>query len=117
MTSRRLFLSLCGMALVFAVIACWHFAPFTADDAYIVARYAMNARDSGEWAFNRSELISALTSPLHGLVLRALSLISVDPLPAYKVFAAVSVFASFAWLLVAYGVARREAMPLMAILV
>lgn len=117
MTSRRLFLSLCSLALLFMVIACWHFAPFTADDAYIVARYAMNARDSGEWAFNRAESISALTSPLHGLVLRALSLVAVDPLPAYKILAAVSVFASFAWLFVAYGVERREAMPLMAMLV
>jgi len=105
------------MALVFAVIACWHFAPFTADDAYIVARYAVNARDSGEWAFNRAESVSALTSPLHGLVLRALSFVAPDPLPAYKVLAATCVFASFAWLLVAYGVDRREAMPLMAMLV
>src|SRR5688500_17956911 len=117
MTSRRLFLSLCGMALVFAVIACWHFAPFKADDAYIVARYAVNARDSGEWAFNRAESVSALTSPLHGLVLRALSFVAPDPLPAYKVLAATCVFASFAWLLITYGADRRAAMPLMAMLV
>ena len=105
------------MALLFAVITSWHFAPFTADDAYIVARYAVNARDTGEWAFNRAESISALTSPLHGLVLFVLSFVAMDPLPAYKVLAAVSVFASFTWLVVIYGANRREAMPLMAMLV
>lgn len=117
MTSRRLFLGLCGVALVFAAVACWHFVPFTADDAYIVARYAVNARDSGEWAFNRTESVSALTSPLQGLVLRVLSLVALDPLPAYKVLAAACVFASFTWLVITYGADRREAMPLVAMLV
>ena len=93
------------------------FFPFTADDAYIVARYAVNARDLGEWTFNRGEQISAMTSPLHGVLLVGLSFLAADPLPLYKTLAIVLVTASFLWLLVRYGVQRREAAPLAAGLV
>ncbi len=65
---------------VFAVVASMGFAAFTADDAYIVARYAVNARDAGEWVFNPGEPVSALTSPLHGLLLVVLSFVASDPL-------------------------------------
>ena len=117
MTARALCLGLYLIAAVFAAITSWYFAAFTADDAYIVARYAVNARDVGDWAFNPGEPVSALTSPLHGLVLTGLSLLASDPLPLYKAFALMAVVASSMLLLVSYGVERREAMPLAALLV
>ncbi len=81
MPARAFCFGLYLIAAAFAAITSWYFAAFTADDAYIVARYAVNARDLGEWAFNAGEPVSALTSPLHGLVLNGLSLIAPDPLP------------------------------------
>ena len=104
-------------ATILAVVTSMGFAAFTADDAYIVARYAVNARDTGAWAFNPGEHISAMTSPLHGLMLVALSFAASDPLLPYKAIAAFAVAASFALLLVSYGLERREAMPLAAVLV
>jgi hypothetical protein len=104
-------------AAAFAAITSWHFAAFTADDAYIVARYAVNARDVGDWAFNPGEPVSALTSPLHGLVLTALSFLAADPLPLYKAVALAAVAGSSVLLLVSYGVGRPEAMPLAMLLV
>ncbi len=104
-------------AAIFTVVTSVNFAAFTADDAYIVARYAVNARDTGAWVFNPGEHISAMTSPLHGLMLVALSLVRSDPLPLYKAIAAISVAISFGLLLVSYGLERREAMPLAAVLV
>jgi arabinofuranosyltransferase len=103
-------------AAILAIITSIGFAPFTADDAYIVARYAVNVRDAGAWAFNPGEYISAMTSPLHGLMMVALSLVTSDPLPLYKAIAAISVALSFGLLLMTYGIERREAMPLAAVL-
>src|SRR5687768_9020889 len=117
MTARALYLGFYVLAAVFAAITSWHFAAFTADDAYIVARYAVNARDVGDWAFNPGEPVSALTSPLHGLLLTGLSFLASDPLPFYKAVATVAVVASSLLLLVSYGVERRDAMPLAALLV
>src|SRR5688572_14985294 len=117
MPARALYLGLYLIAAVFAAITSWLFAAFTADDAYIVARYAINARDVGDWAFNPGEPVSALTSPLHGLVLTGLSLVAYDPLPLYKAVALTAVVASSLLLLISYGMERREAMPLAALLV
>jgi arabinofuranosyltransferase len=49
--------------------------PFTADDSFIVMRYARNLVEHGELAFNLGEPVNALTSPLHGLVVAALALL------------------------------------------
>ena len=117
MPARAPLFGLYLIAAVFAAITSWHFATFTADDAYIVGRYAVNARDVGDWAFNPGEPVSALTSPLHGLVLTGLSFIASDPLPVYKAVALMAVMASSMVLLVTYGVERSEAMPLAAVLV
>ena len=117
MSARALFSGLYLIAAVLAAITSWHFAAFTADDAYIVARYAVNARDAGDWAFNPGEPVSALTSPLHGLMLTGLSFLAPDPLPIYKWIALLTVVASSLLLLVSYGPRRREAMPLAAVLV
>jgi arabinofuranosyltransferase len=117
MPARAFCFGLYLIAAAFAAITSWYFAAFTADDAYIVARYAVNARDVADWAFNAGEPISALTSPLHGLVLNGLSLMAPDPLPLYKVLALIAVGASSMLLLVSYGWQRREAMPMAALLV
>lgn len=107
--------------LLLAAVACFvtttaFFFPFTADDSYIVARYAMNAHDLGEWVFNAGEHVSAMTSPLHGMLLVALSFAAADPLWLYKALAVILVVATFGWVLVEYGVTRREVVPLAAVL-
>jgi arabinofuranosyltransferase len=100
-----------------AVAASAVFFPFTVDDAFIVARYAVNARDLGEWTFNAGEHVSAMTSPLHGLVLLGLSLFVADPIPAYKGVAVLVVAIAFSISLVHFGLFRREALPVVAVLV
>jgi hypothetical protein len=80
MPARALCLGLYLIAAVLAAITSLRFAAFTADDAYIVARYAVNARDAGEWAFNPGEPVSALTSPLQACCWLP-SLFASDPLP------------------------------------
>ncbi len=117
MPARALCLGLYLIAAVFGAIASWYFAAFTADDAYIVARYAVNARDVGDWAFNPGEPVSALTSPLYGMVLTGLSFLASNPLPLYKAFALMAMVAASTLLLASYGMERREAMPLAAVLV
>ena len=52
-------MALAGYVALLAV-----FFPFTAEDAWIVARYARNAVEHGELVFNRGEYVNALTSPL-----------------------------------------------------
>ena len=84
------------------------FYPFTVDDAFIVARYAVNARDLGEWVFNAGEHVSAMTSPLHGLVLVGLSFIAADPIPIYKGLALLVVVAAFAACLARYGIVSQR---------
>jgi len=117
MPARALCLGLYLIAAVFGAIASWYFAAFTADDAYIVARYAVNARDVGDWAFNPGEPVSALTSPLYGMVLTGLSFLASNPLLLYKAFALMAMVAASTLLLTSYGAERREAMPLAAVLV
>ena len=46
---------------------------FTAEDAYIVARYAENLARHGRLHFNLSEPVNAMTSPLHALLEAGLS--------------------------------------------
>jgi arabinofuranosyltransferase len=99
-----------------AAIASVMFYPFTVDDAFIVARYAVNARDLGEWVFNAGEHVSAMTSPLHGLVLVGLSFIAADPLPIYKSLSLLVVVVAFAACLARYGLLRSDALPLVAVL-
>jgi hypothetical protein len=65
------------------------FFPFTAEDAFIVARYAENFVDRGELVFNAGERIAAFTSPLHTLLSSILYAVSGATLPANKV---VSIF-------------------------
>ncbi len=103
------------LAGAFAVAASTAFFPFTVDDAFIVARYAVNARDLGEWAFNTGEHVSAMTSPLHGLVLLGLSYVAADPIPVYKAMAVPVVVIAFGASLASFGMFRRDALPVVAI--
>jgi hypothetical protein len=91
------------------------FFSFTVDDAFIVARYAVNARDLGDWAFNAGERVSALTSPLHGMLMVALSFVAADPIRPYKFVALALAITAPLMALVRFGVFRREAMPLAAV--
>jgi hypothetical protein len=117
MIGTRVQSGLLVMAIAFFTVTSLFYFPFTADDAFIVARYAVNARDLGEWSFNPGERVTAMTSPLHGLVLVALSFAADDPLPPYKVAAIILVVAAFAFLIAGFGVTRREAAPLAAVIV
>jgi hypothetical protein len=107
---------LTASAVSFAVSVAM-FAPFTADDSFIVARYALNARAAGDWAFNPGEPISALTSPLHGLLMRLLAFLPWDPLSVYKAIALALVVAASAICIMVYGFRRRETQVLTALLV
>ena len=55
------------------------FAPFVADDAYIVGRYAANFAEGHGLVYNRGEYISALTSPLHALLEGVFAKFGLDP--------------------------------------
>lgn len=105
-----------GLVVLSFAMSSWRLSTFTADDSYIVARYAVNARDTGDWAFNPGERISALTSPLHSLLLRGLAHLTVQPLAPYKVLGVVAVLGSSLYLLVVFGLGRPEALPLAAVL-
>lgn len=61
------------------------------------------------------ERVSAMTSPLHGMLMVALSMISTDPIPLYKVVALLGAGAASLMCLVRFGVLRREAAPLAAV--
>src|ERR1044071_516681 len=69
-------------------LAAWQYVtlfPFVIDDAFIVLRYARNLVDTGELVFNAGEGVSALTSPLHALVMAGLyALFREHTLLAYK---------------------------------
>jgi hypothetical protein len=82
------------MACIWAVAAPF-FARFTADDSYIVARYAANLVDHGALVYNLGEQVSALTSPLHALLLAALYWATGEPIASYKVVAVLVAIATF----------------------
>ena len=67
MIDRSLVFLSIGAALLGVGTAVSYFA-FTADDAYIVLRYASNVWTHGELVFNPGEPVTTLTSPLHGLL-------------------------------------------------
>ena len=68
---------------------CWLFFGFTADDSYIVARYGRNLVEYGLLEFNPGEPISALTSPLHGLIMAGLYALTSEPVTLYKILASI----------------------------
>lgn len=95
-TLHRAFLLLVatsGLIYLFGVAHLW---TFTADDAYIVARYAENLVDHGALEFNLGERIAAFTSPLHVLLEAALYRLTGSSIPSYKVVALLAVLAAVA---------------------
>jgi len=58
------------------IAMCTCFWSFTAEDAFIVYRYAENCASGEGLAFNQGERVSALTSPLHALLTTSLFLLS-----------------------------------------
>jgi arabinofuranosyltransferase len=84
--SRRLELT----CTIFFVLACAAVFRFTADDAFIVQRYAMQFARGHGLVFNIGERVSALTSPLHALILIGLTLTSPWAMEAYKVVGALA---------------------------
>jgi arabinofuranosyltransferase len=99
-TGRRLAMTsvfLAGFAALLAV-----FFSFTAEDAWIVARYARNAVEHGELVFNRGEFVNALTSPLDAALRIALHAWTAEPMLAHKIVAtacSVSALAIGVWVL------------------
>lgn len=71
---------------------------FTADDAFIVHRYARNALAGMGVVFNAGERINALTSPLHFFVVLALAALHLDSETAYKVVSVALASSSLLWL-------------------
>jgi arabinofuranosyltransferase len=69
------------------IVTAWLFCHFTAEDAYITARYAENLVDTGEFVYNKGERVSAMTSPLHALLESGLYLVTGRTLLSYKIVA------------------------------
>lgn len=69
---------------VLFALAAFAFSPFVADDAHIVGRYALNAADGFGLVYNVGERVSALTSPLHALLVSVVALFTSDPVSAYR---------------------------------
>ena len=74
--------------------ACAALFRFTAEDAYIVQRYATQFIRGEGLVFNIGERVLALTSPLHALLLTALTWLFPSPMTVYKVVAAVAAVAA-----------------------
>lgn len=83
--------------------------PFTAEDAYIVGRYAYHFVHHGELSFNLGERINALTSPLHVFVVAPLEVLGWDSVRAGKPLAALVVLATVALVAVRYRTALQVA--------
>lgn len=95
------------------LVTAWLFSPFTAEDAYITARYAENLVDTGEFVYNQGERVSAMTSPLHALLEAGLYFATGKTLVSYKIVAICLQLASV--LLVARRF-RKEPYPLIVCL-
>jgi hypothetical protein len=67
---------------------------FTAEDAYIVQRYATQLVRGHGLVYNVGERVSALTSPLHAIVLSALTWVMPSPMALYKALGALAAAAS-----------------------
>lgn len=72
---------------------------FSAEDAFITYRYAENLATTGSFVFNEGEPIMALTSPLHGLLVSVLFLLTGHVVVANKVLGFVLLVsaAAFVW--------------------
>ncbi len=82
--------------LLFIALA-WGFFSISADDAFIVARYAQNFNAGYGLVYNPGEQINALTSPLHFFVFVLLRKFTVDVVLIYKFLAAIAVCLTLIW--------------------
>lgn len=82
--------------LAAALLAAGIFFGFTADDAYIVQRYAWNLAHGAGLTFNPGEQVSALTSPAQAFVLAALVPLSAEPMGVYKILCVLAVLTTLA---------------------
>lgn len=73
------------LLIVIFFVSVYFYFPFSAEDSYIVARYAYNFANFGKLAYNIDEPISALTSPLHALILGILfKFFAFEPVKMWK---------------------------------
>ena len=79
------------VAGVYFVLACAALFRFTADDAFIVQRYASQFVRGHGLVFNIGERVSALTSPLHALLFYVPQHGVASPMLAYKIVGAIVV--------------------------
>ena len=83
------------------------FFTFTAEDAWIVARYARNAVENGALVYNRGDYVNALTSPLDAMLRMPLHALSADPMLAHKL---VAIALSAATLAIGIAVLKHQAL-------
>src|SRR5689334_10031634 len=90
-STQRIVWLICAVS-VFLLAA---FSIFTADDSFILLRYVENFIRHGELSFNLTEKVSALTSPLHAIIMIIVGAITGSYiLHAEKILMCVLLFAS-----------------------
>jgi len=94
---------------VYAFICFWN---FTAEDAFIVCRYAENLGDFGTIHFNRGEPVQAFTSPLHVILESLLYLASGSSLIPWKIL---SLAAWILCVLITVAACGRQPIPSLAV--
>ena len=72
-------------AIAFYGVLSFLYRPFVADDAYIVGRYAENVIRGHGLVYNVGEYVTALTSPLHALVLTGIAAVFENPVSLYRI--------------------------------
>ena len=91
--ARRIILA---FAVLNAILFGW-FSSFIAEDAYIVYRYSENLSDGSGLVFNPGEYVSALTSPLHSLIVSVLYWFSGESVWSNRLVAWILHFAATAY--------------------
>ncbi|MBH56988.1 MAG: hypothetical protein CMJ82_07360 [Planctomycetaceae bacterium] len=82
-----------AFAALNAALFSW-FSNFVAEDAYIVYRYSENLANGNGLVFNSGEYVSALTSPLHSLIVSVLYFMSGESVWSNRILALLLYFGS-----------------------
>ena len=93
MPQKKSTLLIAGFAVVHCCLFAW-FSSYTAEDAFIVYRYSENLMHGNGLVFNSGEFVSALTSPLHALIVSVLYGITDSSLWANRLFVLVLHFSA-----------------------
>ena len=80
--------------IVLVILSLWG---FTADDSFIVYRYAENLAFGNGLTYNADEFISALTSPLHAFICALLTLAPCSLIVSNKLLAILALAGSLGW--------------------